>query len=423
MLRMLIYFWYYINYIIILNSYISKTVSSKELVIVQIFLAIFKTLWLGIGYRTISRVVNKYFNVHPLSFNLSLLDLSIALINNIIIPCTVVAIINPDCFYNIYAATPAVESIVKFELCTNFLNGVCINTEILQESTKFYPPFYYSYQCSSRFITFYAPAFVYFCIFDSFGLILFQLSLWKTYDYAIRNDIKFLISFGKSVVPPILKLDEIDIANNDKIKIDKLMPKVDTLQIFVNFFTFLGLLMTFGALFPPLGVVFFLTIFIKKNYFAYRINRYVNFASSNQKNNYINVINKECKGLLDQSVLIWSVWVLVTCSSLFYSLFLFDTLGDTVGIQNAYWILIVMPLVPLIYNIGCNIYFSLLKTFLNVNPDDQSFSDNSAFSNSSGHQGSNPMRNLESEAGHEMVTIRSSTLDVFVEKGNESPNV
>jgi hypothetical protein len=37
----------------------------------------------------------------------------------------------------------------------------------------------------------------------------------------------------------------------------------------------------------------------------------------------------------------------VTASCWFYTLFLFDTLGDAVGFQHAYWVLIVVPVMPL----------------------------------------------------------------------------
>jgi hypothetical protein len=39
--------------------------------------------------------------------------------------------------------------------------------------------------------------------------------------------------------------------------------------------------------------------------------------------------------------------MLVTLSCLFYTLFLFDTLGDAVGFQDALWVLIVVPLLPM----------------------------------------------------------------------------
>jgi hypothetical protein len=40
--------------------------------------------------------------------------------------------------------------------------------------------------------------------------------------------------------------------------------------------------------------------------------------------------------------------MLVTASCWFYTLFLFDTLGDAVGFERAYWVLIVMPMMPLV---------------------------------------------------------------------------
>ena len=40
--------------------------------------------------------------------------------------------------------------------------------------------------------------------------------------------------------------------------------------------------------------------------------------------------------------------MLVTTCCLFYSLVLFDTLGDQVGFQRAVWVLIVVPMLPLV---------------------------------------------------------------------------
>ena len=42
------------------------------------------------------------------------------------------------------------------------------------------------------------------------------------------------------------------------------------------------------------------------------------------------------------------VWVLIGLSCWFYTLFLFDTLGDDVGLSKSYWVLIVMPMMPFV---------------------------------------------------------------------------
>jgi hypothetical protein len=40
-------------------------------------------------------------------------------------------------------------------------------------------------------------------------------------------------------------------------------------------------------------------------------------------------------------------WFLLFTACCFYTLFLFDILGDSVGFNGAYWVLIVMPCIPL----------------------------------------------------------------------------
>jgi hypothetical protein len=45
-------------------------------------------------------------------------------------------------------------------------------------------------------------------------------------------------------------------------------------------------------------------------------------------------------------VLLRSMHMLVTACCLFYTLFLFDTLGDETGFHGAFWVLIVVPMLP-----------------------------------------------------------------------------
>jgi len=48
--------------------------------------------------------------------------------------------------------------------------------------------------------------------------------------------------------------------------------------------------------------------------------------------------------------------MLITVSCWFYTLFLFDTLGDSVGFNDAYWVLIVMPLMPVVLYVCFKLY-------------------------------------------------------------------
>jgi len=49
-------------------------------------------------------------------------------------------------------------------------------------------------------------------------------------------------------------------------------------------------------------------------------------------------------------------WVLLYVSCSFYTLFLFDILGDDVGFYQAYWVLIVMPCIPVFIHVFVELY-------------------------------------------------------------------
>ena len=115
----------------------------------------FKSFWNGLGYRHLRRVINSFFNVDYLSRNHTSLQLFIRLVNNIINPCIVVAVINEDCFYNLMIAPPPVNAQFTFQYCSslNIATNVCSEIGYATQSTSFNPPYIYSFQCSSRFIT------------------------------------------------------------------------------------------------------------------------------------------------------------------------------------------------------------------------------------------------------------------------------
>ena len=52
--------------------------------------------------------------------------------------------------------------------------------------------------------------------------------------------------------------------------------------------------------------------------------------------------------------------MLITISCWFYTLFLFDTLGDSVGFGGAYWVLVVMPLMPLVMYV---LFYAFVRVF------------------------------------------------------------
>ena len=119
----------------------------------------------------------------------------------------------------------------------------------------------------------------------------------------------------------------------------------------------LGIFLTFGALFPPLGVALAVSILATVRNFKANVSRLIVSATERHNSKVLEQIQAECSSEKSLTMLRNSVWMLVTISCWFYTLFLFDTLGDSVGFNKAYWVLIVMPLMPLVmyimYRVAC----------------------------------------------------------------------
>ena len=120
--------------------------------------------------------------------------------------------------------------------------------------------------------------------------------------------------------------------------------------------TYLGLLLTFGAMFPPLAAAIVVTIFAWTAFARLKVGRFVYHAMTQHQPQYVNIIEMECQGVGSVTVLQNAMWMLITVSCLFYTLFLFDTLGDAVGFDGAYWVLIVVPLMPLFLYLCFKLY-------------------------------------------------------------------
>ena len=347
----------------ILYVYLFLNQSSNVIIILQIVLAIFKSFWNGLGYRYLSRLVNFRLDVDNLSTSHSSLQLFIRLVNNIVIPCVVVAFINPECFYNLFAPAPPIITQFNYLWCLGINpseNNICTKSVDLLQITNFNPPYNYSYQCSSRFITYYSPAFVFLCLVDGLVVPLAQLLCGELYKFGVENDKDWSKYLGK-VVPRILKIDQLDDNRSVKVERDRLHPLCDSLQLFLNNLTYLGLLMTFGAVFPPLAFSFFITICMMDRFVIFKVDRFIYYAKEKTRLDYLEVIGQECTGCLNNDVIMRSMWMILGISSCFYTLFLFDTLGMSEGVTNAYWVLILMPLVPLFDYIVYRLWVGTIK--------------------------------------------------------------
>jgi hypothetical protein len=132
----------------------------------------------------------------------------------------------------------------------------------------------------------------------------------------------------------------------------------------VSVITDIAIFFTFGTIFPPLAVVGFVSIclhtltmdvslgrmlWLARYHYpalhrAHRLLKWkkenVDISNSTVLEEYLKIMNKECHGasqLLSKSLLSLSYLL-----AMFWSLFLFDTLGDAVGAKEAIWIIVLM---------------------------------------------------------------------------------
>ena len=124
------------------------------------------------------------------------------------------AAINPECFYNLFVAAPAVVTDYQIPFCHIIRISVSGNNSCLQygnyrnETSSFDPPYNYSYQCSSRFVTSYSPAFVFLCLFDGLVVPLTHLLLAKMYKYGVDNN-QYWSKYLLKVIPLIFNIEHI----------------------------------------------------------------------------------------------------------------------------------------------------------------------------------------------------------------------
>jgi hypothetical protein len=114
----------------------------------------------------------------------------------------------------------------------------------------------------------------------------------------------------------------------------------------VGLITYLGILLTFGVVFPPLAVVMCATMLSVAWQTKLSIGRFLHFAREQSAPQLAEAIDRDCRGAASLVLLHKSIFLIMCFACCFYALFLFDTLGDAVGLSGAYWVLIVMPLFP-----------------------------------------------------------------------------
>jgi Leucine-rich repeat (LRR) protein len=306
--------------------------------IFQLTISAFKVVWNGLCSPALSRYL-----LHPRAHN-SVLELFVALCNTIVIPVLTVAFVSPDCFYHAFEAQDVTSITVSSNVCVALDGSTCLQKSPIVQFVSINATFVYNYQCSYVFAEFYVPAFIYVCLFSTFGIPLLEVTLAALYERAVPGTRWFALL--DRIVPKILKLTTA--AAPEGARPSPLRPYFDATQFVIMQLTYLCLLMTFGAVFPPLAAAIYLTMVVTTLTLRMKVGRFLRNAAECGHGGYLEIIEQECRGVASYAALKKAMWMIIVLSAAFYSLFMFDTFGASTGFNDSFWVLIVFPLMSLV---------------------------------------------------------------------------
>jgi Leucine-rich repeat (LRR) protein len=325
--------------------------NGRELTAIQILLAVFK---LGFNNLAAPALQNRV-RTPGMGHEITASQLLLVLLNVIVIPCLVVMIISPACFYDALTGTDPVtssfdyggscqEPIVYVTGAGNVVDVTCASVQTEVGITTYKPPYTYSYQCSSSFVTSYAPTFTIMCIISGFVVPAYNLMLLQ-----LRHRLSptsRLHSTVTAATPRILKElpSPQDLAQARSNPLYR--PVFDANKLVMSLLTYLALLLTFGALFPPLAVCCAVAMGSVVLTARLEVGRYVSAAVAADRQDCLQEVESACAGVSAPQQLRMALYLVLTMSCMFYTLFLFDTLGYEVGFAGAFWVLIVVPMLP-----------------------------------------------------------------------------
>jgi Leucine-rich repeat (LRR) protein len=311
----------------------------------QVLVGAFKLMWNTVCTPYLINMCAKHITgttYHDAAF--TTLQVLIALMNNIAIPCLVVALISPSCFYSVFDPPPPVVSSFTYKTTARPGLGLAkreVFTYYATEQVSYSPSFAYDFQCTSSLITYYAPAFVYLAI----GAALVSPAVSTA-----------LVQWHKRATPGTLLYRAVDYRLYriwKPVNPDQPLPShlFNANVHFVNLITYLGILLTFGVVFPPVAVAMCATMLSVNWQVKLAVGRFLHDAKKAQAFPLIALVEQDCKGAVSLVKLRRSVFLTIIFACSFLGLFLVDTYGDAEGLSESVPILVVMWIFPVLISI------------------------------------------------------------------------
>lgn len=382
--------------------------SFAVLTLAQILLSIFKLGW----NNALSPTLKKWTTKHLITSRLDYMSMQlfVALFNNISIPCLVVAIISPDCFYTLFVAAAPVVSQYSFEECGSYSQAGCIGTAVQVATTSYAPPFAYSFQCSAGLLSYYVPVFVYLCIIATFVEPFLQLASYQLYvryrghstaryvleqfvatafsslhdiqerergqcssDHGAHPSIDNAIvtasdadsTTSATIAPGINPRQSSQSQSNTDVSVKEVVLNTtgsvsyfDAAQYITALLAYMGLLLTFGAVYPPLAAAVLVTMYATAFSAKLKVGHTLCLSQTVHQHDCCDILAMDCSGVGSALMMHRAMWTIAAFAFAFYTQFLFDTLGYDTGARGAVWVIVVTPM------IGFCMYFVYFGTVL-----------------------------------------------------------
>lgn len=347
-------------------KFVTLSINEKGLIILLFGFAIslFKVLSIIFIIPSILKWYHNTFDNHlKFSRNDQFFESSISVLNSIIIPFLTTATVSANCLLRTIVPEPQVKSSFYYLFCTlvNANSNECDEYKYFEVLTSYWPPFIYSFQCSSSLLKIYSPIFIFMAL-----LLAIQTPLMRNMIHLVNiilgDDNHYFNTFIKvlpSTIKPF-KIKNIEDDNNNNV-----LPIYFNKNIFsVNIITYLAIILTVGNFVPILGIFvciclcFYIHNVLSNLGFMLHESKY----HSNSSYEYvIKIFERDADEAI--STIKLCLIILFPVRILFLSFFIFDTLGDEIGAYPAFISIAVMiAFVSLLFIILNKIYYNNIET-------------------------------------------------------------
>jgi hypothetical protein len=296
--------------------YITRTQNAAVITVSEVTVSAIKTVW--------RNVILPYLLSYVSSNDEIIFQCWLGILNTIFIPFLATITFEPSCFYNALVPQSKVVSSYEYKVCIslNADTNRCQNYESFYRETSYSPPFVYSYQCTGAVAIDYCAIYIYMTLFLVIGRPSLKLlyNLFKLFNSeklfnVYENNIKKRTFFNHGV-------------------------------FIVNIVCSIAIILTMGCIIPLMGIIccIFLVIYIHNTL----SNMGFHLSQSREQQydflrNFYEVNSKNITEYVQEGIL-----SLIPIMIVYYSIFLFDTIGNYYGFFMAGYIWLFIVFIPLI---------------------------------------------------------------------------